>query len=507
MPLRTPPSDVSLGPLSITSSQAPQGFLRTSGSSDAYRRAIYLRSTTGSDGNPGTSWALAKATFVAACTASQAGDFIYISQSHVEAPTGGVNAAIIPSIAASISILSVQDTAQPPVTANTSPTSLVGSSGGSTSIILTSGSTGNCYLSGMLFSGSITSGSYSFFTSVSGYAKMENCRVNSDGSSGSIFFISGTTGMQVEVVNCIFRFGATVQGFSPANTTFRNCSIASGGTNIALIIPANANPIGTILFESCDFSTMASTLNLVGVVGTAGAPNVITFRNCKLPASWTGSLFTGTFNSPKDRVQLFNCDSSGTNYRLWIEEVYGSVKQETLIVRTGGASDGTTPLSWIMTTNTAILPVQDRAFSGEATPTYPHRVLTSPEIVVWNSAVGSSKTVSVEIVYDTASGLYPILTNEDVWIDLQYLSQSGAPLGTLISSRASNVLGAGTTLPASSVAWTTTGLATPDKRTLSVTFTPQLVGFIHVTVYSRRFSTPYSGSAAILYVDPLLTVA
>lgn len=205
----------------------------------------------------------------------------------------------------------------------------------------------------------------------------------------------------------------------------------------------------------------------------------VRIANCKLPASWTGSLFTGTRGAGQ-RVSMYNCDNADTNYRLWIEAYSGSVRDETIIVRTGGASDGTTPISWKMVTN---------ANSNELTVP-----LRSDPIAVWNSTVGTPITVTLETVTDNVT-----LTDAEAWIDVDYLGTSGFPLGASISDKRATVLTTPANQTSSSVAWTTTGLTTPVKQKLSVTFTPQEVGFIYATVRLAKASTT-------VYVDPEITV-
>ena len=66
-------------------------------------------------------------------------------------------------------------------------------------------------------------------------------------------------------------------------------------------------------------------------------------RNCKLDASI--AIVTGTHPGPGGAVvDLINCDSGDTNYRFAHHDYMGSMVQETTIARTGGASDGTTPI-------------------------------------------------------------------------------------------------------------------------------------------------------------------
>ena len=45
------------------------------------------------------------------------------------------------------------------------------------------------------------------------------------------------------------------------------------------------------------------------------------------------------------RVEMYNCSGSDTNYSLLIEDGFGRERHETVIIKTGGATDGDTPVS------------------------------------------------------------------------------------------------------------------------------------------------------------------
>ena len=183
---------------------------------------------------------------------------------------------------------------------------------------------------------------------------------------------------------------------------------------------------------------------------------------------------------------MHNCDSGDTNYRLWAENYKGSIKSETTIVRTSGSSDGTTSLAWKMSTS--------------ANAEYPTIVLYSPERAIWNETTGSAKTLTVEIVHDSqGAGSGSKFQDDEIWLEVMYLGTSGFPLGTWITDAKADVLATAANQADSSVTWTTTGLATPVKQALSVTFTPQEKGhFIYRIAMAKASKT--------CYVDPMATV-
>jgi len=228
-----------------------------------------------------------------------------------------------------------------------------------------------------------------------------------------------------------------------------------------------------------DLSALSSSVN---IVGNGSGMCQLMLRNCKLPASWSGLLVSTTITTPGFRVEMHNCDSADTNYRLWVEDYAGSIKSETTLVRTGGASDGVTGYSFKMTTtanaNALVAP------------------LVSPEIAIWNDAVGSSKTVTVEILHDSATNL----TDGEIWLEVEYLGTSGYPLSSFVSDAKADILATSADQATSSETWTTTGMSNPNTQKLSVTFTPQEAGYFQAKVYLAKASKT-------VYVCPKLTVS
>jgi len=118
--------------------------------------------------------------------------------------------------------------------------------------------------------------------------------------------------------------------------------------------------------------------------------------------------------------------------------------------------------------------------------------MATSEIVAWNATTGSAITVTVELVSSAS------LNNDELWLEVSYLGTSGAPLGTLISSAKASVLASAAALTTSTATWASSP-ATPVYQKMSVTFTPQLRGFIHATV---KLCVP----GKTVYVDPYLVV-
>lgn len=200
-----------------------------------------------------------------------------------------------------------------------------------------------------------------------------------------------------------------------------------------------------------------------------------------MPASWSGVLNSSATPGAATVCEMFNCDSGDTVYRYRKTTRFGNIQDETTLVRTGGASDGSTTYS---------LKVVSTADSE-----YPVAFIDTPEIVKWNDTTGSAITATVEILFDSATAL----NDDEVWLEVMYLGTSGVPLASFISDAKADVLATAAAQTSSSVTWTTTGMSNPNKRSLDVTFTPQEAGFIHAVVKLAKASTT-------IYVDPLITV-
>jgi hypothetical protein len=230
----------------------------------------------------------------------------------------------------------------------------------------------------------------------------------------------------------------------------------------------------TVILQGVDLSAFGSGKSITDVSTTCGA--VLSLIDCKLGASVT--FTTGTHAGPGGPiVRAVNCDSADTNYRYYYEDYTGKITQESTIVRTGGASDGTTPISRKMVS------------SANAKAKIP---LASDPIEFWNEVTGSSITVTIPVITDNVT-----LTDIEAWVDVEYLGTSGTPFGLYTSDRISDpIYGSPANQTTDSVSsWTTTGLTTPVKQSLSIAFTPQEKGLVRARVMLGKASTT-------MYYDP-----
>ncbi len=186
-----------------------------------------------------------------------------------------------------------------------------------------------------------------------------------------------------------------------------------------------------------------------------------------------GAYYEGVSNS--------RSDSSGTNYRHDKYNFSGSQVVETTIVRTGGATDGTTPLATKIVT------------TANANFTFPYE---SIPLAIWNDTVSTNRVVTVYGIW--GGGAVP--NNDEIWIEVSYMGSSGSPIATINTANAkADYLTAAAGQASDSSTW---GGST-TKFKMSVTLSspqPALKGDIYVTVKAAKASSTF-------YIDPLIVLS
>ena len=228
----------------------------------------------------------------------------------------------------------------------------------------------------------------------------------------------------------------------------------------------------TIVFEGCDFTDFGTNQ----IVASAGStPRVqYTFKDCKANSA---AVWGGSVASPiGPTVDYIRCGVNNyTSGRFWYQ---GTQSTETTIILTGGASDGTTPISWKVATTS----VNSWFSPFEFIP-----------ISIWNDTTGSPKTVTINAVRST-SGLP---NTDDIWIVAEYMGTSGNPNGSFATNTKASGLDAGVAYSASGASWAGSPSGTPFA--MSVTITPQNKG--PITVYVKA-----GAASSTFYVDPKIIV-
>ena len=436
--------------------------------------------------NTGADWTNAYTTLALAAAVDVAGDTIYVAHNHNESIGATTTWAFATNNSVPSKLICANTGATPPTTVATTANIATTTSFSGTM-------QGGLYVYGLNIS--VGSGSNSVTLALNpndaGASPFyESCSFTLAGSgvsSGMIIGVSNSaTALNANFKNCAFIYSRTISGYVPITIVSVNCSIIGGsiscsgsssGSNLFNLLAASGEG-SHLRVRDCDFTNNASNMKLIATNSTGTTCLAIaTFINCKLPAAWSGSPLSSALLHPNVRVSMYNCDSGATNYNLWIETFSGHIKSEIAIIRNYGATNGITPISWKLVTN---------ANANE----YVAPLITD-DMAVWVDSIGSVKKITVDILHDSATAL----TDAEIWLEIDYLGSSATPLGTPLSDKRVTVLTTAANQPTSTASWTTTGLTTPNKQKLEVTFTPQMKGFVYARVCLAKPS--YT-----VYVDP-----
>jgi hypothetical protein len=394
-----------------------------------------------------------------------AGDTIYLGHTHAETQASAMTLAFAGTNASPTNILCTDSSgtgAVPPTTLTTgaSITTTGASAYSHSGVTYWNGVAINCG------TGAVSSG-----ITFAGSTVFENGALAKLGTTGSASCFFGSASALIEWRNTTFRFGNTSDNFQVSTTfVWRNTASAihpSGSVPVSLFASSSSR----VLVEGIDLSALGAGTTIFGASSTLlGA----ILKDCKLGASVT---VAATPTGLAAAIDLVRCDSGDTNYRSERYRYQGTLTTETTIVRTGGASDGTTPIAWKIVTN---------ANSKRYSP------LEAMLISIWNETTGSPITLTVEGIWGGAA----VPTNADIWMDVEYLGTSGFPLGLFASSAPTNQLASGTNLSAGSGIW---GGST-TKFKLEKTITPQAKG--PITVYLKA-----ALASSTFFIDPKITVS
>ena len=321
---------------------------------------------------------------------------------------------------------------------------------------------------------SASSGNITFNQTAYGSHYLKNCSLQIT-SATSTYKVSAGDYAEVILDNTSISFahaGQTI-GFSiSSDLTWINTAAPLAGT------------APTYLF------TLWSTVSLIDCVGVdfSGYTGALVYSNasystgkvllegCKIAASAT--VLSGSPSANSGTVEMVNC-WDGTNVRNDHIQTAGSVSTERTITMTGGAADDVGAFSLKMVAASTKI---DKWVAP----------LESFWIDVENTAVGVSKTATVEIVSSSS------LNNDDVWLLLEYMGASGTPLTTVANSRPATPLTTVAAVPTSTAAWNSAP-ATPVYQHLQVSFTPQRAGRVRARVMLGKAS-------ATVYVDPNIVI-
>lgn len=397
----------------------------------------YVDSAAGSNTSPYDTWAKAATALATIAAIDLAGDSIYVASTHNETTAGNVSLTWNGTQASPTRIICADKTSgAPPSTIATGGTVTASAT---TSVLTPNAGPGATavYIYGIKFVCASTSTANAIVASNSGGAGgptyFDNCSFQLSAATGSARIAVLLNGYWR---NCTVKFGSTGQNINGGNSG--TCALVWDGGGFE---SGSATPSGLGIFwggnpqlvKDVDFSNLSNSMLLLDI-----GPSDTHFFRCKFPSGWSTSSTFDTTPTTNEACTLTRCGSSGIDYGYYRQTAFGTIAHDTQIVRTGGSTDGTTPLSWKMT------------HDGTTGSTQPFCALYGDEFAVWNDALGSP---SVHVsVYTISEGSVQQGSGQ-FWIEVIYPKDSGDMLGGKASSAPATPLVAGVSLTIDNSRW------------------------------------------------------
>ena len=425
-----------VGTAGTTGNGSQPSFSSTAGTTTADNTVTWI--SLGAASNF-TSWQCAAAKIINVMNSSNTwalrGNNVYVSSDHSEVysvavtisgPSSGNGMTNLCCIASNSTL--------PPTSANLATTAAI-STLAANNLTITNGNISNLSVRGFVIScgtGNVSPVMY-FGSATAGITHVSYCtlQLTCVGTSAS-GFVLGNPGIAM-FENVTLVFSVAFQSIASAGKFYWK----GPGSTISGTLPTNlftSNFIGPYfaILEGVDLSALGSGKT---IFQNSNANN--RYQNQQLINCLLNSGVSITNSYTYQDVYVINSDSSGTNYR---HEKYGGIASSvttTTVVRTGGASNGTVGLAWLITTTS----------SGPYG--YPAYFDCFP-ISIWNTKTGSNVTVTLYGIWN--SSVVP--TNDQIWIDTSYMGSASSPIATINTITKSDVLATGSSLPADSTsAW------------------------------------------------------
>lgn len=432
--------------------------------------SYYVRSGAAGAGT-GANWANAYTTLAAAISGKAAGDIFYVSEDHSET-TAGLTLSFPGTAANPCKVICVDHAGSvPPVAADLRATAQINVSGSSSLNMGTSG----VYIDGVIFTtgtgGATGTAAINVGNGNNQMVVLKNCslRIASTGANCRIN-LGSLDSCYSSLDNTTLSFAGISHAVKvTGRVVWSNTASALLGTMpTTLFVSGNNADAQVVEVRGIDLSAAGAGKTIVGA-GT-GPTAVYSFTDCKLNASVT--LAATPASTGSGEIDYVRTGSAGVSYNQGRYRYSGTLTEETVIVRTGGASDGTTPIAWkIVTTANAHLPVPFEA----------------PPIAIWNDTTGSAVTATLQAIW--GGGAVP--NDDDIWVEAEYLGDASSPQASFVNDCKANILAAGAGQGAGAGTW---GGST-TKFALAVTFTPQQKGWVLLRVKAAKASSTF-------YIDP-----
>jgi len=237
--------------------------------------------------------------------------------------------------------------------------------------------------------------------------------------------------------NCTFNISAASQNvLINGPVRMEGCSLTGSFGGSANQIFSGAGVFVNFVAEGCDFSTnVSSGANLVGT-GSSGQPyGYMLFKDCLIRSDYTAVYRGGDAGMAQLVIELQRCDSGGTNYRNERHSALATELTSVAVIRTNGAVDGSTAISHSIAASA-------NAFNGS-------NVFGAMPLVIWNATTGANRNVTLYGIANDSR----VPTNDELWLDAEYLGSSSSPEGSYGRGSKANILATGSVLTADTSAW------------------------------------------------------
>ena len=430
----------------------------------------------------GADFANAYTTIAAAIAGMAAGDTLYVAHDTANELIGSAQTYPFPGTMASPNKILCVTRADPPTTLNTM-TNAIGSSGAfSTSV------SGCFYAYGVTFvagSGTATAVALRLGTTVNSNQVYDTCQLKmlstSNSTSCTIGIGAGNNTVQnsIRLINTTLTFSAVSQKLLMAGGdlywTDTATPIAGTYPTTTLIVDGGSTRAGTVTFDGVDLSGFAAATKITPAFSMC----VQTFMsNCKMATgvNTAGEIFTAPSGLGSANYAI-NCSDGAGPILTMASLAQGTLDTTTSIYRSGGASDGTTPYGWTVTSTSA---------ASRINP------FQSVEIARFSTST-SAMTATVEIATDNVT-----LTNNECWIEVHYPNSGTVPSVAVVTT-ACGLMATPANIATSSVTWTGVP-GTPVKQKITTgSFTPAAAGDVRVILC-------YAKASGTVYVDPVVTL-
>lgn len=452
-----------------TTAGSEPSWTLTKGGTTSSGTAVFTEVT----GNSTYNWAAPHARMENAIAWMASNERIFVSSDHTQTTTATKTMGLTGTTPQAISVNKAGSV--PPVAADITPGASIAVTGGSSHVL---GITGSGLWDGFTFvAGTSTESNNIIQIGQSNNATLYllNCQFLIGGTGGSNTIQSTGSG-RIVFDNTPFKLLSTSDNLSIPSTDIEWINTSPGFVS-GTAVPTNGintGAGGTLNIQAVDLSALTGSL----FFGAGGSTTRLRVFDCKLASGVT--ILKNAISSPANSVtvDVINCDNGANYYKNSWHRYSGSIVTDASTQRSGGASDGVTPVShkYVSLSGATVL-----------TP------LIGPDYMVWATATGVSKTVTMAIISSAA------LNNNDIWLEVVYLGSSGSPQGSVVQSYPATPLTAASAVPTDSGSTWNSPPATPALQSLSVSFTPQAIGLYAVRVKLGKASTT-------VWVDPLIQV-